>query len=852
MKKQSLHVAIAALLAGYAAGNAPVAYSQQAGAAPTGGLEEIVVTATRREASLQQVPISIVAITGEGLEMKGLDSLERVSQSIPNLLVTGSGGGTVQPGFTVRGIPNVGTYIDGVWQVGTAGLLNQGFVDIDRIEVLRGPQGTTFGRDATGGAIRIWTKKPSQDFGADLTGTLGTLDRRDVKMTVNLPVTDKFLTKWTVANLNRDGFVHDINTGKNNGGIDQQIFHGDMLWTPTDRITWRFNYQTDRNSFTEPRLEDGVFHGTLALAGQGIGSIDFYGLAGLEPFTAATQVSGYPGGVVCQWCDRTEISTPNTIKTNQFSSDVTVNLGKTMKLQFISANTQQAVNDIIDWDNSQYNVVADVDLTHRRVFSQEIQMSGGNDRVKWVGGAYYWRQKIRTRVERYQLMEFASNQLSLASVLTSPTCQAIAGGPLANCAAVMSGAVGPGGNFDSLVEDTQDGSAIFGEATISLTKTIDLTVGLRHHKQNGNDQPLTLADGNNVGLASMQGCAGLPLGFAWSGTTSCAAATAGWQNAYLGHYLAGVAPRPATANVGWVGDVWMGRAAGNANTPYTFSKDTKKISLQKQFSPNIMGYVSYSEGFDSGGASAFINPADGSRLLSSFQPDFLKNTEVGFRSDLANKHLRLNVTLFNTKWEDIQALGPVFDAQGHQLPALVNTNVGAARARGGEIEMTIVPTEKLLFNVNLGNLDTAYTNIVQGALFLSTSSEFQGAPKHTGSLGFQYNASLNKGAQLITRVDYLYQSQFWRSLTFLRTSFWSAGGTVIPANFDESGSKGITNMRLTYEPAGNANWNLAFFGTNLTNQQLINSGFFHGIWAFDFATVGRPREFGVQMNFKLK
>jgi outer membrane receptor protein involved in Fe transport len=163
--------------------------------------------------------------------------------------------------------------------------------------------------------------------------------------------------------------------------------------------------------------------------------------------------------------------------------------------------------------------------------------------------------------------------------------------------------------------------------------------------------------------------------------------------------------------------------------------------------------------------------------------------------------------------------------------------------------MTIVPTDKLLFNVNFGYLDTAYTDIVKTAFLLNTDSAFQGAPKHTASLGAQYNASLNKGAQLIARLDYLYQSQFWRSLTFLRTEAWAP---AVPAGFDESGNKGITNMRLTYEPGGSASWNLAFFGTNLANQQLINSGFFHGIWGFDFATTGRPREFGVQMNFKLK
>ena len=85
----------------------------------------------------------------------------------------------------MRGIPNVGTYVDGVWQVGTAGFLTQEFVDIDRVEVLRGPQGTMFGRDSTGGAIRIWTKRPEESFSGDVTVTAGSLDRRDVKGTID-------------------------------------------------------------------------------------------------------------------------------------------------------------------------------------------------------------------------------------------------------------------------------------------------------------------------------------------------------------------------------------------------------------------------------------------------------------------------------------------------------------------------------------------------------------------------------------------------------------------------------------------------------------------------------------------
>jgi iron complex outermembrane receptor protein len=151
MKVTKLHAAVVAALTGASGLVYQTASAQE-------GLEEIVVTATRREQNLQDVPISIVAVTGANLELRGVDTLEEVSQAIPNVVVTGGGSaGTQGTGFSVRGIPNVGTYVDGIWQIDSAGALIREFVDLDRIEVLRGPQGTTFGRDSTGGAIRLWT-----------------------------------------------------------------------------------------------------------------------------------------------------------------------------------------------------------------------------------------------------------------------------------------------------------------------------------------------------------------------------------------------------------------------------------------------------------------------------------------------------------------------------------------------------------------------------------------------------------------------------------------------------------------------------------------------------------------------
>jgi len=226
MKVSKVHAAVVAALTGVGG----LAISTAALAQE--GLEEIVVTATRREQNLQEVPISIVAISGDNLEMRGIDNLEEVSQGVPNVLVTGGGGGTGGTNFRMRGIPNVGTYIDGVWQVGTAGFLTQEFVDIDRIEVLRGPQGTMFGRDSTGGALRIWTKRPGEEFGGNITATTGSFDRRDVKASLDLPLGDNLRTKWTGASLNRDGYIYSKTTGEYGGGIDQEVFRGDMSGRP--------------------------------------------------------------------------------------------------------------------------------------------------------------------------------------------------------------------------------------------------------------------------------------------------------------------------------------------------------------------------------------------------------------------------------------------------------------------------------------------------------------------------------------------------------------------------------------------------------------------------------------------
>ena len=784
------------------------------------GLEEIVVTATRREANLQDVPISIVAVTGDNLQMRGLDTLEELSQAIPNVVVTGGGGGTAGTGFSVRGIPNVGTYVDGVWQIDTAGALVREFVDVDRVEVLRGPQGTTFGRDSTGGAVRLWTRLPGEELAADIQATVGTYDRRDVKLAVDLPLTDKLLTKWTGASLFREGYIHNLTTGGNDGGVDQTVLRGDMLWSPTDRLSVRFNYQSMENSFTEPKVLDAIFR-TFADPGINdvIGLPEFYGtVPGLEPFSPENNQSGFPGGRVGEWENRSNVTLPNETEIEQMMLDINWSLGDNLSLQFLTGYTDQFNKLSNDWDSSQYDIVYDINQQDNDLLSQEIQLSGEAGRFTWVGGVYYWEQTSQRRETRNVVSEFLNGQLDLQHVLNSPQCTAPVPPGFRSCNQIIFNAqtgdpsLGPvqlaRNGYDRIPHDERDGYAVFGEATVSLTDTLDLAFGVRYHEENIFSEQLD------------------PL----PGVT---------------------APRPLVSNQWHVGgDPFAGvEATVGPGVPWehTYDKVTSRLSLQKEFRPGFMGYVSYAEGFNSGGVAT--PTIQGVRQLIPYEPQTIETVEIGMRSDWAGGRVRLNATLFDTAWKDFQSAGVVYDAEGRQVPQLQTTNVGDAAAQGIEIELMWLPLESFLVSFNLGLLDTEYTDLPpnqrSGHLPWTGDTEFARAPETSYSLGLQHTADLEGGASLTTRVDYMYQDQFWRFEPFLRMDAYPS----IPPGYDESGDVGVLNVRLTYAP-GDADWAFSLFGTNLTDEYMINSGFFHGIWGFDFATVARPREAGASFEFR--
>jgi iron complex outermembrane receptor protein len=849
MKRTSLHTAIVAALAGYSAAATQIAWAQ-AQQDEQEGLEEIIVTATRREQNLQDVPLAVVAYTGEMLERQGIENMEDLKAVVPNLVVAGNLAGTNSASFTMRGIPNVGTYIDGIWQVSNNGLLLREFVDVDRVEVLRGPQGTLYGRDSTGGAIRLYTKAPAEEYGVQLDMTVGNLDRRDVKGTLDLPFTENFRSRFTLASYDRDGYITSLTTGQKTGAFQDNVVRADFIWEPSDRVSLRFNAQQDEVVDTQARVNTFISNQIGWNSGYQAGLSLAYDIASGGKWNCHYTCSGEPGGLVGEWEGRQDTTVPSREWLEQQTVDLRVDITDNIGFQYLMGHTYNDTRQYNDWDAGEFNFYIDYFNNELDLTSHEFQFSGGSDRFSWVGGAYFWDQEGRGRNPAYSMADWVEATPNYpndtpafsyaAQVTPDPACttatpasrgitswaphvqagyvppfalgldvNTVAGWPFP-CnfipngwvTALAAGARPPAG--DRLNGDEIDGYALFGEVVIGLGEKFDLTLGYRFHDQSADQFAFDVDAGVAAGIT---------------------------------------APKPPGPNLEWAsGNVYEGIMVPGSVRHVEFDADTYRIVGSWQATDNVMFYAGYTEGFNSGGLAVYSDSMG--PVESQYEPELIENTEIGIRSDFVDGRLRVNATYFDTDWIDIQLLSTVRDRlTGQEVTELVLRNSAAANAEGVELEMIFAATDNLQLNANLGWLDTAYTETNSPAVTLNT--EFSAAPDNTYNLGLQHEANLSGGGSFVSRFDATYTGAYWRSPTpSLRQNAYGV------ARDYESGDYWRYNAQFAYQPQ-DGRYQITLYGTNLTNEYELNSGFLHNIWQFDFATVDRPREVGVsvRMNF---
>lgn len=255
-----IHITFAGVIGLLMSGSAVLAQTQPIPGVAEGVLAEVTVTAQKRSENLQDVPVAVTALTGAAMEALHVQDLKDVTATIPNVQIQVNAGLATAASFVVRGIgivgnpspyvgTEVGTVIDGVVQsVNELGLVDR--FDVERIEVLRGPQGTLFGANTTGGVINIITRQPTGEYGAYGQVGVGNYDSRSVAAAVNFPIVeDKLAGKVMVANRTREGYYTNLYNDEDIGGINSTTARAYLRWTPSDTtdVTLQLDAQQTRN-----------------------------------------------------------------------------------------------------------------------------------------------------------------------------------------------------------------------------------------------------------------------------------------------------------------------------------------------------------------------------------------------------------------------------------------------------------------------------------------------------------------------------------------------------------------------------------------------------------------------------
>ena len=799
-------------------------------------LEEIVVTAQRRETNLQQTPISIQAFTGEALQLSGIQQGRDLGIMVPNVVLNPAGGGGPGGGsFYIRGLPGVGIYVDGVWQ-GAGNFLNSDFIETERVEVLRGPQGTLFGRNTNGGAVNITTRKPGDEFGGRMRLEAGEFNRRDASLAVDIPLTDKLKTKFTGATMYNDGFLKSLTVPRSFGGQDDKLYRADILWEPTDRFSMRVtvNDETKHSSdgrivrFTNTQNPQYLAYNVLA------GNPDFLAAArAVDPafpdppkqlagnaFTALTTQPGYPGGQVGKWETRSNTADGGTARDLQYQT-VTLDWHPTdhFAIQSITSNWKQKQRQVTDFDGSEYTVTTDDYRTLQKNVTEEIHFTGDNfnGRLTWLAGLYYLDQENHQRFYRWGECEFfnpcqgpnsvvdqtAVNYVQAFGNLFTDTSLSSCPGYCPSLFAYRPiGSPFTGINADTLTGNEDTDTAFFGEATVSATAKLNLTFGVR-----------------------LTGHSGRAIAY----TPSDAFITTSDQ----------ISPN---------GDYWAYSDKTITEDPDLGTITTNKFAATYQFTDDIMGYVSWGEGFTSGGVTISPNFPDPIVL----DPEVISTSEIGLRSDWLNRQLRFNANYFQSHWTGLRVPilpdDPNFPPNsGHKLPFPVTTSQGVADADGWEFELVWAPNEHWRVNGGLGFLDSKYLDIGEpdptGVNGIQPGSPFAYAPASTYTIGMQYDQSLKNGGHMLYVANYGWRDKYVRDPSNQRTPQDANGNTLYEPAY------GILNARIRYEPS-EANWNLEVWGRNLTDEWYVDGGFdTRTVWGYDFTVIGERREVGVSLGF---
>lgn len=735
----------------------------------SGGLEEIVVTATRAgETDLQETPIAITAFSSAALEKTNSADLQDVAQFVPGLSIGNRvGSGSNFGAIAIRGMgvdaqessASVGTYIDDVFYASGRGNI-VGLVDVARLEVLRGPQGTLFGRNTIAGAIQYVTKAPSNEFEGYIGGTFGEYGRKDVNGALNIPIGDTLAIRFAGAYDTVDGYVRDEFNGIDRGAVDTKIGRVRLKWQPSDRVTVDLKGEyVESSSNGRASLVSKV--NPLS---QFVGIANFIAQGTLPPITNALVSSNFnPGDFSSAGFNADDHF---NFKSKSVSGVIAYDISDNLTLKSITAKSWFDSTTIIDNDQAPIPIIQVNNFDNLDVFTQELQLNGSvaDGRLRFTFGGYYYKDK----------QEYAD---------------VVQVGPV------------PGDTSGGTSVYQTKSFAAYTQMSFDLTDALNITGGLRYTSEKRKSQIV----GANTGFIPGPGGVPLPTSF-----------------------------QPLTF----------------APTQFKFTDWSPYVGINYKAAQDIMLYTKASKGFRAGGFTASKALPGGG---GSFNPETAWTYEAGARMEFLDGRVRINPTVFQTDWKDIQFLNIIVVNQ----PVVVTANAGDARIRGLELEAQFAITDRLVLSSAFAYLDSKYTRIVEnpravffngfnpapGAINIPTiipnltlASELPRAPKLKFSVGLDYTVPMESGAEIGANVSYSW------------TDNQRAGAADTSTDID---AYGLMNARLQYT-SPNKVWSIAAFANNLLNQFYATGGanFADGFTSLsNYVDPGRPRTLGVEAKF---
>ena len=627
----------------------------------TAQIEEVVVTAQKRAEDVQDVPISISTFSGAFMEESGIDKLQDLAAYTPNLTLTQSSQ-VANNRIIMRGVgsvgnsgiePSVAVFIDGVYYPRPASVVGA-MTDLEMVEVLRGPQGTLFGRNASMGALNIRTRKPTDEFEAGIRGSYGNYDAYKFSGYASGAMTDDVSGRLSFQYSDRDGYGKNTFTGTGNdsefGAWEDISVRGKLYFTPNEDldITLTVDYAEVNNE--GPVLE--VISDTVLPA---------YG------FIISSVLS--PTGPLLPTGETPELLDDGDYEVNQdhrddakdkqwgIAADISWSIGE---------HTIRSITAYRDWDNDTFESALRLpaDLFNRvtaydaQTFSQELQLiSPVGQKIEYVAGLYYYDEDYKIDQD-FQLGEdfcfpAVNNLVTLLSGV--PAFGAAAN---AQCAGFRAANQAAGVNaVDTEFEQDVTSFAIFGQLTYNVTDDFRLTGGLRWTKDDKKGSFVSIINNPIVAPASLANPLGLDL-----------------------------------------------RAPENA-PDLDFEEDeiTWLINASYHLTDDVMIFGTYSTGYKSGGfnSEGFNSIGIASGAQREFDSETVDNFEFGVKATLFDNRMVANLTYFNTQINDFQ------DRQFDGVNFLVQ-NAGELTQQGIELDVQAKPLDQLFMMLGLSYLDSDF------------------------------------------------------------------------------------------------------------------------------------------------